>query len=98
MFYLAKAWGPPNGKPVIGIHGWLDNAGTFDTLIPLLPKNLRIVVVEIPGHGLSDPFPPDIAYNYIDTLLAVERLIKRYHWEDKKISFLVHSLGGATGI
>jgi len=38
---------------------------TFDTLIPLLPKNLRIVAVDPPGHGLSDPFPPDIAYNFM---------------------------------
>ena len=29
----------------------LDNAGTFDALIPLLPKNLRIVAVDIPGQG-----------------------------------------------
>jgi pimeloyl-ACP methyl ester carboxylesterase len=50
---------------VFAIHGWLDNAGTFDTLIPLLPKDLRIVAVEMPGHGLSDPFPPDAAYNFM---------------------------------
>jgi pimeloyl-ACP methyl ester carboxylesterase len=49
-----------------------------------------------PGHGLSDHFPPDIAYNYIDTLLAVERLMKRFQWQ--KVSFLVHSLGGATAM
>lgn len=94
----AKGWGPPNGRPVIAIHGWLDNAGSFDALIPLLPKDLRIIAVEIPGHGLSDPYPPDIAYNYIDTLLAVERLVKRFQWENIKISFLVHSLGGATAM
>ena len=62
---LARIWGPPDGRPVFAIHGWLDNAGTFDTLIPLLPKDLRIVAVEMPGHGLSDPFPPDAAYNFM---------------------------------
>lgn len=76
------------------MHGWLDNCASFDALIPLLPKNLRIVAVDIPGHGFSSPFPPDIAYNYIDTLLAVERLSKHLGWT--KFSFLAHSLGGAT--
>lgn len=41
-----KIWGPPDGHPVLALHGWLDNAGTFDTLIPLLPPNLRIVAVD----------------------------------------------------
>ncbi|KAK4020188.1 hypothetical protein OUZ56_002181 [Daphnia magna] len=92
----AKAWGPVNGRPLIAIHGWLDNCGTFDTLIPLLPKDLRIIAVDIPGHGLSSHFPPDIAYNYVDTLLAVERMFEHFQW--KKCSFLVHSLGGATAM
>lgn len=45
LFPIAKVWGPPDGKPVIALHGWLDNAGAFDNLIPLLPKNLRIISV-----------------------------------------------------
>lgn len=92
----AKIWGPPDGHPVFAIHGWLDNAASFDTLIPLLPKHLRIVAVDIAGHGLSDPFPPDIAYNFVDCLLAVERLARHFKWE--KFSFIGHSLGGAMGM
>lgn len=33
-----KAWGPDHGRPVLCLHGWADNCGTFNTLIPLLPK------------------------------------------------------------
>ena len=25
-----KVWGPDDGKPFIGLHGWLDNANAFD--------------------------------------------------------------------
>ena len=56
---------------MFAIPGWLDNVNTFDNLIPLLSKNLRIVAVDPPGHGKSDPFPPDCAYNYLDGVLAI---------------------------
>ena len=26
----AKSWGPDDGKPLLGIHGWLDNANAYD--------------------------------------------------------------------
>lgn len=37
-----QVWGPSNGRPVLCLHGWADNCGTFNTLIPLLPKGIVI--------------------------------------------------------
>lgn len=91
--FSAKMWGPTDGQPVFALHGWLDNAGTFDNLIPLLPQNLQIVAVDTVGHGLSDHFPPDVAYNFFDSLLAIERFAKLLKWE--KFSFIGHSMGAA---
>lgn len=47
------------------VHGWNDNAGTFDKLIPMLPQDLYIVAVDMPGHGLSSHLPPGITYHYV---------------------------------
>ena len=39
-----KVWGPDHGRPVLCVHGWADNCGTFNNLIPLLPKGNCFVV------------------------------------------------------
>jgi len=46
---LAKIWGPEDGIPVLALHGWQDNAGTYDTLAPLLPNTIRLVCLDFCG-------------------------------------------------
>ena len=53
---VAKCWGKPEGLPVLALHGWLDNAATFDHLAPFLPE-FRLVSLDLPGHGFSDHRP-----------------------------------------
>jgi len=57
-----KLWGAADGQPVLAIHGWMDNAGSFDLLAPLL-KNHQILAIDTVGHGLSDHFPDGDVYN-----------------------------------
>ena len=52
----AKVWGKPGGLPVIGLHGWLDNAATFDLIAPHL-EGVYLVALDLPGHGLSGHMP-----------------------------------------
>ncbi|XP_075038999.1 serine hydrolase-like protein 2 isoform X2 [Mixophyes fleayi] len=49
----AKAWGPSEGRPVLCLHGWLDNANTFDRLIPLLPQALGWRKFSIVAHSMG---------------------------------------------
>ena len=47
--YTAKIWGPDDGMPVLALHGWQDNAGTYDTLAPLLPNSIRLICLDFCG-------------------------------------------------
>lgn len=90
----AKAWGPRDAPAVLALHGWLDNAGSFDRLAPLLP-GLRIVALDLPGHGYSGHHGAGHLYAFVD-------LVSQAHWASVALDwsqFMVvgHSLGAAIG-
>ena len=91
----AKVYGPDDGKPVLAMHGWLDNAATFDRLIPLLSPSLRIVAIDLPGHGLSEHRSEDATYSVPDAVVDVLNLIHTLGW--KRFSIIGHSMGAAIG-
>lgn len=47
---LAKTWGPKSGTPVLALHGLLDNAGTYDALVPYITSNVYLVCLEFCGR------------------------------------------------
>lgn len=90
----ARIWGPETAPPVLALHGWLDNAASFDLLAPLLP-DLRIVAVDLPGHGLSDHRPVGLPYHYVDWVTEVTALVDSLGWD--RFSILGHSMGAGVG-
>ena len=49
ILFPAKVWGKPNDHPILALHGWQDNAGTFDNLIPRLPSDFYVVCLDFCG-------------------------------------------------
>ena len=64
----ARCWGDPAAPPLLALHGWLDNAGTFDHLAPLLAAHWRVVALDLRGHGRSSHLPAGAWYHYVDYL------------------------------
>uniref|UniRef100_A0A4W6FXV4 Serine hydrolase like n=1 Tax=Lates calcarifer TaxID=8187 RepID=A0A4W6FXV4_LATCA len=87
-----KVWGPDHGRPVLCLHGWADNCGTFNTLIPLLPKECRYVAVDLAGHGRSSHRPPGVFYSFPAYVADVRRVVDGLQWT--KFSIIGHSMGG----
>jgi len=90
-----KVWGEPDGKPILGLHGWLDNAATFDRIAPLLPSGYRFVCIDHPGHGRSSHYPPGIYYKMSDSFTFIHMVIEHMKWD--KCCIIGHSLGGGMG-
>lgn len=90
----ALSWGDESLPPLLALHGWLDNAGSFARLAPLLAERYRVIALDLPGHGHSDHLAPGTSYHYLDyvrvVLAAADALqLDRY-------SLLGHSLGAGV--
>lgn len=90
----ARQWGPNEGRPVLALHGWLDNANTFKTLAPLFGARFRFIALDLAGHGHSDPRPGSMPYHFIDNAIDVVDALDSLGIE--KLSLVGHSLGGAV--
>lgn len=91
----ARVWGPEDGFRVLAMHGWLDNAATFDLLAPLL-ENCRIVSVDFPGHGFSDRMPACSTYHHSERVIQMLQVADALGWDT--FSIMGHSMGGVIGM
>ncbi|XP_062058732.1 serine hydrolase-like protein 2 isoform X2 [Lepus europaeus] len=91
----AKAWGSAQGPPVLCLHGWLDNANSFDRLIPLLPQDFHYVAMDFGGHGLSSHYSPGLPYYHQSFVSEIRRVAAALKWN--RFSLMGHSFGGTVG-
>ncbi|XP_039443144.1 probable serine hydrolase [Culex pipiens pallens] len=86
-----KWYGPTNVRPILFIHGFNDNSGSFDRVIPLLPTAGSYLAIDLPGHGLSSWMPSGTVYRLNDAAICIRRVMKIYGWP--KVSLVGHSFG-----
>jgi pimeloyl-ACP methyl ester carboxylesterase len=89
----AKAWGRTEGPPTFALHGWLDNANTFDRLAPLLPE-LNLLALDFAGHGFSDHRPEGVHYHSLTDIQDVLSVADELGWQS--FDLIGHSMGGAV--
>jgi pimeloyl-ACP methyl ester carboxylesterase len=87
----AQRWGDDAAPPLLALHGWLDNAGSFARLAPLLAARFRVIALELPGHGHSDHLAAGASYRYPDYVQAVLDAVDAMQLE--RYTLLGHSLG-----
>ena len=112
----AKQWtsvNDPRGNSddtlIVCLHGWLDNASSFDSLAPSLLQagathntGTRVVVValDLPGHGKSShkssDAPPQLISEY--AFYIYEAIHQLNQGKNKKVILVGHSMGAAIAL
>lgn len=91
LHLAVQTWGAAGATPVLALHGWLDNAASFDPLAAAL-DGVRLLAVDLPGHGWSDHRRGG-SYFFVDYLVDLLTLADRL--ELGCFALMGHSLGGA---
>jgi len=84
------SWGDAGARPLLALHGWLDNAASFSVLAPLLPQH-HVVAVDLSGHGRSARRSPDATYQIWDDLPELLGVLDSLGWE--RFALMGHSRG-----
>lgn len=82
------------GKTILMLHGWGDNLHTFDEISKNLSKKYRIVRVDLPGFGLTEP--PPKTWEISDYIKFVSSFLGKIETNPDVI--LGHSFGGRITI
>ncbi|MAD65860.1 MAG: alpha/beta hydrolase [Porticoccaceae bacterium] len=86
----AKEWGRSGSIPVIALHGWLDNAATYDRMLPFM-ENLHVIALDLAGHGRSSHRSMDSSYDIWIDIGEVIAVADQMGWE--RFALLGHSRG-----
>ena len=79
---------------IVFLHGWLDNAASFQTTIDALitlEPNVHICAIDLPGHGFSSHKSADNFYLFFDYLDDIYQLLANI--SPNKLLLVGHSLG-----
>ena len=88
----AKEWGRSGYAPVIALHGWLDNAASFDRMLPFM-ENLHVIALDLAGHGRSSHRSRDSSYDIWIDIGEVISVADQMGWD--RFSLIGHSRGAA---
>jgi pimeloyl-ACP methyl ester carboxylesterase len=86
--------GPEGGEPVVLVHGLGGCAANWVDVAPRLVGSRRVLIPELPGHGLSTPLPavPNLSV-FADRVALVAE-----HEGMLPAAFVGHSLGGVVSL
>ena len=86
----AKQWHSQQKQRILCLHGWLDNANSFDLLAPHFSQQ-DVIALDFPGHGYSDHLPKAGSYSILGIVEHMIAFIDEQNWSN--LTIIGHSLG-----
>jgi pimeloyl-ACP methyl ester carboxylesterase len=84
-------WGPPDARPILLLHGWLDTGATWQFLVDCLPESWAFVAPDWRGFGASERNAQ--GYWFPDYFADLEALLETLA-PGERARIIGHSMGG----
>ena len=83
-----------NGPGIVLLHGFLESATMWKSLIPQLSKNKFVITIDFPGHGKSG------VISEIHTMELMAEVVNELllHLQISSATFIGHSMGGYVSL
>ena len=81
-------------KCVVLLHGYLESMYVWDDFVPLLTPSVRVITVDIPGHGISEIKGEVHTMEMVADVL--HEMLKSLDIE--KVTMVGHSMGGYVAL
>ena len=81
-------------KCVVLLHGYLESMVVWDEFVPLLSKSMRVVTLDLPGHGISTITGEVHTMEFLAECVANSM----EHLGIKEYSVVGHSMGGYVAL
>lgn len=94
IHYLSREDGNGENPLIIMLHGFPENAHTWEALIALLPSSLDIIAPDLPGYHLSNPLPNEKDYQVPSLVNRLATFVKNVR-NGRKVILVGHDWGGA---
>lgn len=88
---IAAAYRQGEGRPMIALHGWLDNLASFEPLARQF-ESVDFLALDLAGHGKSSHRSADASYHIWDDIREILQIADQMGWQ--QFSLLGHSRGG----
>ena len=98
----ARVRGPNSGAPVVLLHGWLDQSGSFDPLAALLAeRGYRVIALDLRGHGDSAWAGAGAYYHLVEYLGDLDGALQAlglFAPDAPPVRLVGHSLGATIAL
>lgn len=91
-----KIWNEASEKTLVLLHGFTGSIETWETIVSLLPSSIKVIAVDLVGHGKTDKPENVLKYSMEEQIEILHDLFEQLKLQS--FTLLGYSMGGRVAL